>query len=398
MNDGLGSIEDWRWLAEGESRALLAAASPDVRAIESMRRLASPERARLAIMLTEARQRADGRIDRAPEILADPQGVQMATPSDVARWKAARFAPGPGVPILDLCSGVGGDSIALAQTPHTPTLRAIDLHPVRAYMSEHNARLSGGACEGVAASIDDIDTRGALVHIDPQRRSDGRRRLSLDAIEPSVERVARVLRRSLGGAVKLAPGLDPPEILGRFDPDQAMAAGVEYISRRGRMSQCVLWTGALHDGVRVRATMIGQGVHTLAGTDVNVPVALAPMARFLHEVDPAIERAGLQGELGSRLNLAMIHTRLGLYTSDAPSQDPWLTTFEVLERMGWRERKVREALRARHAGIVEVKTRGGAVDPDAAQRALRGVGERAYTVFVLRLGEKVEAIIARRAP
>ena len=58
---------------------------------------------------------------------------------------------------------------------------------------------------------------------------------------------------------------------------------------------------------------------------------------------------------------------------------------------------VREAVASHGGGVVEVKTRGGAVDPDRAQLELRGPGERTLTVFVLRFGAKVEAIIAERA-
>jgi hypothetical protein len=64
--------------------------------------------------------------------------------------------------------------------------------------------------------------------------------------------------------------------------------------------------------------------------------------------------------------------------------------------MPWRLSRVRECLASLDAGVVEVKTRGGAVEPDAAQRALRGPGQRGLTVFVLRFGRRVEAIVTER--
>jgi len=48
------------------------------------------------------------------------------------------------------------------------------------------------------------------------------------------------------------------------------------------------------------------------------------------------------------------------------------------------------------AGVVEVKTRGGAVDPDRAQRRLRGPGETPFTVFVLRWDRQIIAMVTRR--
>jgi len=44
-----------------------------------------------------------------------------------------------------------------------------------------------------------------------------------------------------------------------------------------------------------------------------------------------------------------------------------------------------------------VRTRGGACDPDAWQRALRGPGDDPWTVFVLRMGDERRAYAVRRA-
>ena len=92
----------------------------------------------------------------------------------------------------------------------------------------------------------------------------------------------------------------------------------------------------------------------------------------------------------------MLHPRVGLLTSDARIESPWLTGFEVIESMPWNESRVKAALDALGAGIVEVKTRGKVVNPDVVQMALRGVGDRTLTVFVLRFEKTVRAIIARR--
>ena len=71
--------------------------------------------------------------------------------------------------------------------------------------------------------------------------------------------------------------------------------------------------------------------------------------------------------------------------------------YEVLAQLPWRPRKVKAWLQANDGGIVQVKTRGKAIDTDAVQRQLRGNGAEPYTVFGLRLGTPRIAIIARRA-
>ena len=52
--------------------------------------------------------------------------------------------------------------------------------------------------------------------------------------------------------------------------------------------------------------------------------------------------------------------------------------------------------RCRDAGMVEVKTRGKAVDPDRVQSDLRGDGDTTYTVFILRFDRQVRALVTRR--
>ena len=86
---------------------------------------------------------------------------------------------------------------------------------------------------------------------------------------------------------------------------------------------------------------------------------------------------------------------LGLLTSEVEAPAPWFTSYEVLESMPWRPRRTAAWLAERDAGIVDVKTRGGAVDPEQARKRLRGKGTNHFVVFVLRLGRKIIAAICR---
>ena len=103
------------------------------------------------------------------------------------------------------------------------------------------------------------------------------------------------------------------------------------------------------------------------------------------------------GRLSDQLAAPAIHPKLGLLSADEPIDSPWLTAFELQAHMPWREKRVRQWLRAHDAGLVEVKTRGRAVDPDPLQKRLRGRGNTSFTVFVLRWDRQRIAMIARRA-
>jgi hypothetical protein len=131
-----------------------------------------------------------------------------------------------------------------------------------------------------------------------------------------------------------------------------------------------------------------------AGTDP--PITATVTKRYVYEPDDSVERTGLLAVLCEAVGAPMLHAKVGLLTSDTRIQSPWLTAFEVMESMPWREDQVKAALDALGAGIVEVKTRGKVVNPDVVQMALRGSGDQTLTVFILRFDKAVRAIITRR--
>ena len=341
----------------------------------------------------------------AAGLILDPAGVEQATSTGVARHKAHRFAHHTHGPVVDLGCGVGGDTRALAGTGR-PVL-AVDLDPTRAAMAARFA--------GVRAAVADAARWAApagvppALHLDPARRTAAGRTSRLADTAPPPAVVERLIREhaAAGVAVKLSPAVRRDELAALLRPPGADRE-LEFISEGGRLVQAVLWTGPLapHGGVNRATRLHGGRTHTLAGPasdaaagpGVQAGLGFAEPSRYLFTVDPAVERAGLLGELG----LPAVHPRLGVLTADDPAAParaaPWVTAFERLDTLPWRPAKVRRALAALGAGVVDVKTRGGAVDPDAAARDLRGEGDRPLVVFVLRFDQRVLAFITRRMP
>ncbi|MEN1704754.1 MAG: hypothetical protein AAGJ54_04485 [Planctomycetota bacterium] len=339
----------------------------------------------MALQLAEGRRRLAGKVEHPEHWLADSDGAQMATDRLIARHKAKRFEDAQET--IDLCSGIGADATEIARRC---TVRCVEIDPSRAVMCRHN---TGGVVSELDAG--EVHVRGAVIHADPARRGGSGRVFTLEDLRPGPDVIGRLVREAEGACVKLMPGVDRDAIDEVFP---GVGGEVEYVSLRGRMSQAVWWTGGLAaDGGLVRATMIGDaGVETIAGLPAPAD-AVSPLEDWLYAVDPAAERAGLLGQLAESIGVGVLHPKLGVLTSAARVESPWLTAFRVLERLPWRVDRVREAVASLGGGIVEVKTRGGAVDSDRAQLDLRCEGDRTLTVFVLRFGSKVEAIVTERA-
>lgn len=385
----IGTLTDWQWIVTDDAARLRDSVAPGmpVGVLSKLRSRWSPEQVAVAAELAEARHRATAKFPaRASELVADREGLEMATSAALGSHKAARFADvlGPGAPVVDACCGIGGDSVGLAGAGLA--VHAVDLDERRAWMAGVNA-----GCQWTAADIREMSLDAPGLHIDPSRRGGGRRTLDADAFEPPLPDILALLDRVEMAAIKLNPGVDG----GSLPPGE-----LEIISEHGRLTQAVLWTGrAASEGSPARrATMIASdgAVHTLAG-DPDRPYDANAVQAWLHTFDPAVERADLVHLLVDETGLTMVHPGTGLLTGDAPSASPWVRAFRVVEDMPWNIKALRARLRELDAGIVTVKTRGQMVDPDRLSRDLRGKGARDLVVFALKLGEKPHAIITEAA-
>jgi len=313
----------------------------------------------------------------AATLVADVEGVEQASSHVVAAHKAQRFV---GIErVHDLCCGIGGDAMSLVGV--CDELVAVDHDALRAWMTRENADVTEWVVD-----VASIDPAGKYIHIDPARRRDAGRVWQLDDYEPGLEVLTRIWRDAAGSATKLGPGVDLDH------PSLTADAEVEFISENGRLVQAVLWTGTLARATR-SATMLPVGV-TVRGQPCELDVA--SLRSFVVEVDDALHRAQLVGQVDALSDAGRLHAQMDLHTADEAVDSPWATCFEVVERMSWRPRHVEAWLREHDAGVVEVKTRGKAVNPDVVQVQMSGKGAKSYTLFVLRFGRQVDAIITRR--
>ncbi len=419
-----GDPEVARWRELLAQTELLAAAAEVVRtgvsaaAIERLRRGWDPTSVTMALQLAEARLRARAKFAAADGLVCDRQAVEQASGERVALWKARRFAraiarierTAEEIRVWDLCSGMGGDAMALAELARgterpAPRVRviAVDRSPVRAWMAATNAR-----CDARIADVRDLLHDGALdgafVHCDPARRDEARGARTLTPIhEPSLEVCIAVARRATGAALKLGPGLDPALL-----PDDAE---LEWISDEGTLVQLVAWWGRLReaDGGR-QATRVGSDpddVVTIRGPIEGVP-CVDRFAAMLAVPDPALERSRLLGHFARLAQLAEPAAGLGILTAEAIAPSPWLERARILAVVPFDEDAVVAELKRRGAQRARVRTRGGVADADRwTQRIARTLsggggsaptGERELDCFLLRVGVERLALIAQPLP
>lgn len=406
----IGRLDDWQALLapemEGLRRGAADAPAHDAASIARLRREHAAPVVAAAFELAAARRKGAEKFgaEVGGRLVADRAGVEMATGPLAGAHKARRFAArAAGDVVLDLCCGIGGDAMALAAAG--VGVVGVDADPVRAWMCGQNA-----GCSTRCGDVMEVMAGGERwFHLDPARRDgEGARKFRLDELSPGPEAWRVLIERARagavgdggewGGAIKLGPGVDGADVHAALGPGARFE--LEHLSEHGRMTQAVVWLGVLASEHPATATALRAGESlSLSGEPGAPPVG--EVGPWLVEPDPAFERAGLLGaacaHAGAGAGLRAFCPGLGVLTGDSPPREAaFFAPFRIQARMPWNPKRVTAWLREHDGGIVEVKTRDKAVDPDALQALLRGGGAITYTLFVLRLGRAVEAFITVR--
>jgi SAM-dependent methyltransferase len=162
-----------------------------------------------ALTLHELRIQAQAKFGRAGQMFFTRSGLEQASSEIVARYRARRYARARHV--ADLCCGIGGDLIALAERR---SVLAADSDPLHLRMAQANAGVYGvaGNVRAVRANVRDVSFSSVdAVFIDPARRSGGRRMRAGES-EPPLPWCVAVAGRVGAVGIKAAPGLPHDEV------------------------------------------------------------------------------------------------------------------------------------------------------------------------------------------
>jgi hypothetical protein len=399
ISESLAAI---RWLGTNEGMAELRRLAQQETTIDASRILKLRDRwgvsrttalASAATQLAKAEQKLNHR-----DMLATDRGLQQSTDFRIARYKANRFPVG--VCVMDVCCGVGGDALALA---NRGPLLAIDRDPVIARIAAHNLLNSGAgnavvtcdSAESILASMKTTQTRPWL-HVDPDRRPASYRVSDPDYCEPSAPLIAELMDTCEGGAIKLSPAATVPNSWKRV-------LHREWISHHGTCRQQVAWFGklqGLHDEVEPKLAGCLQSATTLDQEgnwhsftcnqhDLNEPPraydstdANEHAQQYFYDFDPAIRAAGLTMAFANWLDVRMLDGPAGFFCSSSVSPrltdenrdkaSSFASCFQVLWRGRMDEKILRRELGNHAPSSLEIKVRGLSITPESLRPRLMG--------------------------
>ncbi|MFJ7076080.1 methyltransferase domain-containing protein [Streptomyces sp. NPDC098781] len=340
------------------------------------------------------RQRAVAKFGAADagRMFFTPNGVEQSTRASVAAYRAECFRAAGVRSVADLCCGIGGDAIALARAGIR--VLAVDRDPLTAEVARANVASLGldDLVEVREADVTEVDTSGYdAVFVDPARRGGRGRIFDPEAYSPPLSWAVEAARTAPRAALKIAPGI-PHEAI----PDDA---GAEWISDGGDVKEAVLWfcagadTGLGTQPGAVRATLL-PGPRSLLSRGLPDP-EVRPVGRYLYEPDGAVIRAHLVAEVAEHLDGGLIDATIAYVTADEPRQTPYATAYEITDRLPFNVKKLKALLREREVGILTVKKRGSAVEPEELRKKVKPQGPNSATVFLTRVAGAPTMLVGR---
>lgn len=393
-NEAVNDLDAFRALLTDEGRAVLGGLSAydpaqELAVATRLRREHPAELVSAALGQARLRQRAAAKFGADAAVMYFTQhGVEQATRSSVAGYRAARFASLGVRRLADLCCGIGGDAIALARAGIE--VLAVDRDPLTCAVARANAEVLGldRLIEVRCADVAEVDTTGYdAVFVDPARRgrATGGRIFDPEAYSPPLSWAVEAARTAPRAALKIAPGI-PHETV----PADAEA---EWISDHGDVKEAVLWFGT--EPGTVRATLL-PGPRSLTGEKLDDPQP-GPVGTWLYEPDGAVIRAHLVADVAARIEGRLIDPTIAYVTSDRLHPTPYATAYEITDVLPFNLKKLRALLREREVGVLTVKKRGSAVEPEELRRRVKPQGPNTATVFLTRVAGAPSMLLGRPA-
>ncbi|MDG1897353.1 MAG: hypothetical protein P8J37_20850 [Fuerstiella sp.] len=347
---------------------------------------------RAAIVVQEARTKAEGKLPDAGRLWLTRVGLEQSTAWEVAQHKARRFPADEHV--FDLCSGIGVDTAALLSRG---SITSVDVDPAMALRCQWNIRTwmecsavrERGTWEQKTADVLSLNLAEKLVHLDPDRRK-GRDRPAkrLEHYHPDLKWMQQLVQTAEGGALKLGPASN---FMQKFPQSE-----IELISQNGECREATVWFGSLAGTKSFRATVLPSGESISADPlDAWCPTT-DTLSDYILDPDPAVVRSGLLDTVGEMHSLQRLDKEDEYLTGSAIPRTAFVQGFAIEAVLGNNPRELKRFLRANPGRDYEIKCRHLSVDANKIRKQLpRGDGP-IKVLFYARKAGRAAVVVARR--
>ncbi len=382
------TLADIDFLRSDCARAVLAACADcdlseanTLPLLTRLRQSLAPSEASAILQTLKLREKAKAKFPRhSHDMLFTDAALQQASHPAIRQYRARTI---DGQSLLDLCCGIGADTLAFAAAGRQAL--GLDIDRIRIAIARHNAEATGLAAQFAVADVrKPLPAGHDCIFFDPGRRdARGKRLHDVERYQPPLATVKAWRADEI--VVKLSPAVDRRQL-------EAYGGRLEFISVAGALAEALLWL--CRPSAPPQATkLVDDKVHHLEHR-AGEPAAIAPPMRWLIEPDPAVLRAGLVQRLAQDLKAAMLDESIAYLTSEHRLETPWARHWEILDWMPFQLKRLRRYLVARGVSRLTVKKRGFPMSPEEVIAKLRlESGQEERVLVMTRLRGKPIAIV-----
>lgn len=330
-------------------------------------------------------------------VCTDRLALEQASNYQLSKYKASLISDDS---VLDLCCGVGGDSLFLST--NTKVI-GIDLNEARLHAFKYNHKLlrRNGQVETRLEDVTKLTRLCDTFLLDPDRRhSDKQKHWGMEQLSPSISQINEVVTTQFDGLIKLGPVSD----VSTFDFDFSK----EFIGSKHSALELCLRVGKyrLNETLTTQLEPFFQESHTESQEQQFQKRILTQEKPNLYIIEPnAISLAShVHLKIAFNHHLSRLNPSIPYYTAEQQIKHPFMTNFKFLEEVTFREKKLLQALNKLNASHIEVKKRGVKQDPNKLQVLLQKklkqtVKLKVITVFLLPSNsnhQKIRVLLAER--
>jgi hypothetical protein len=384
-------ISDGAEAAISEAVDLLQRKVETVAGISRLRKRMDSEQAGAVWKTAQIRCRAAEKLGELSSTLSlDQDGYEMSSGAAASAYHAQLLKKAGAAHVIDLCAGLGLDTLAFARCGIAVT--AYEADPGRAILLAENVRRSGlGALVKTInkdVTVADLPEADAAF-FDPARRSGTRRWVNDD--EQTVPPLSFIKKISECGIsnilVKLSPAAD------RSVAEQYGGA-LQLVSVKGECKEALLLMGDLNNDIP-RAAVLLPDLDVFSGGDAGF--VSSEHGAYLWEPDAAIIRAGLTGALAASLDGWQCDTHNDYFFTKTPSDTAFATCYRVLVDIPYSRKGLQTALAG--TGKVIVKQRGFPQSIEEVQSKLKlTTSNKTSTVVLASFNGENFAMVVERLP
>ncbi len=298
---------------------------------------------------------AQGKLQIQQTLLVDRLALEQSSAGWISQYKNKLLPEGSN--IIDLCCGMGGDSLHLHRAH---SILGIDLSIERLKMFQYNMRhYSHRYPLQSDATLPAIKRKADILLCDPDRRSaDRRRNWNPDDLCPNLQQIEHWLSYFDGALLKLSPSLNwkSLEIKGDIDFLGGSRDCREALIRRGSMASA---EPTLRAVVHDCGSMEAPWRDVLSAQPEIVPTPQS----FLSEPAKVLIRSGLNRWYAAQNGHALFHNDIAYLNSEKPIPHPLFKNYPIIAWGPANSNKIKQALSKHQLRVVEVKKRGSDKDP-----------------------------------